>query len=231
MIKAKVRRQFEPLSDFELEAYLCDELSAEARARVEACSASDPALRAYLEQRQQARAQFAVQHPLRTRKSRRALFSMLGLGLAAAAALSVMTVLPEADSGSAPGKVRVKGAAVLQASLSVQRGPQKWVHRPEIQLRADDQLMLTVDTDGPGFVTLLGRDTRGEITVYYDALPTAGGRFVSPTSLTLDSQPGDELWLVVFAPEERAADAYAKGLTGDSLDVRHALFQLRKVAP
>lgn len=239
MIKAKVRRQFEPLSDFEIEAYLCGELSESERARVEACSASEPALRAYLERRQAARARFAQQHPLRlTREPKgirvRMVVSMLGL--AAVAMLGVVAVTPElrapeAEGGSTPAAVRVKGAAALQASLSVQRGQQRWLHRPEIPLRPDDQLMLTLETEGPGYVTLLGRDARGEIAVYYDALPVAGGRFIAPTSLTLDSQPGDELWLAVFSREQRDARAYVAMFARDQpWDLAHSFFPIRKAA-
>ena len=55
-MQVRIQGRFYPLSDYELEAYLCEELEGEARARVEEALARSPELRAYIAQRQAARA-------------------------------------------------------------------------------------------------------------------------------------------------------------------------------
>jgi hypothetical protein len=243
-MKPRVRRRFEPVSDFELEAYLCDELDAIRRAHIERCIASDHELGAYVETRQRSRASFADLHPLqvdalvlrrRERRSVRALFPLLGA--AAAVFLGLTVWWPQERTNpqrlnSSTDTVRVKGQVELRAHLAVKRGQHVWAHRPELRLRAGDQLRLAVDTDAPGYVTLLGRDAHGNVTIYYDALQTSGGRFLAADSLTLDAQAGDELWHVVLSPQRQAAAVYTEKLARSELsDVAHAFFRIQKDPP
>ncbi|HTU63827.1 MAG TPA: hypothetical protein VMF89_35425 [Polyangiales bacterium] len=228
-MKARGPRRFPPFSDFELEAYLCDELSADARARVQRALEQDAALQSYIADRQRARAVFAERYPLQRRRRRwPAALSILGAAAIAAASLLLVLQTPAAP----PDTVRVKGHSELRAALSVRRGEHVWTYRPEQALRAGDQLMLSLDSDVPGYVTLLGRDARGEIAVYFDGLEAPGGRFVAPSSLTLDAALGEELWLVVLSPQRRAAEEYFEQLARDQPpDVPHAYFRLRKEPP
>src|SRR6185312_12853505 len=127
--------------------------------------------------------------------------------------------------------VRVKGDPGVVVQLAVKRGDQVWQHREEVPLRPGDRLMLALNSDA-GYVSLLGRDVAGHITTYYDALPTEGGRFVAPDSLTLDGQAGDELWLVVFSPQPTAAEVYAESWKHDApIAAAHTLIRLRKDTP
>jgi hypothetical protein len=228
-----MKARFAPFSDFELEAYLCDELSTDARARIEAALEHDAVLKGYIADRQRARASFAERHPLKRRPSpgRRRLMTTLSLLAAAAvAAVGVIGVLQ--TPSHPPDTVRVKGHSELRALLSVRRGQQVWTYQPEQALRAGDQLMLSLESDIPGYVTLLGRDARGEIVVYFDGLEAPGGRFVAPSSLTLDAALGEELWLVVLSPQRRAAEEYSDQLARDQPpDVPHRYFRLRKEPP
>jgi len=230
-MKARVARRFEPFSDFELEAYLCDELPPEARARVEAALEQDDVLKGYLSERQRARATFADRYP-RWRQPRRRLLSV-ALAVLGAAALALLVALPNlGPNGEVRDTVRVKGRTELRALLSVKRGQEVWAYKPEQALRAGDQIMLSLDSDSPGYVTLLGRDARGEIAVYFEKLETPGGYFVAPTSLTLDAALGDELWLVVLSTRRRAAQEYFAPLQREGpLDDPHAYFRLRKEQP
>jgi hypothetical protein len=228
-MKARVQRRFEPFSDFELEAYLCDELSAEARARIEAALEHDAVLKGYIAERQRARASFAERHPLKRRR-RRFPMALSLLAAAAVAAVGLAGVLQTPPHP--PDTVRVKGHSELRAVLSVRRGQQIWTYRPEQALRPGDQLMLSLDSDVPGYVTLLGRDARGEVVVYFDSVETPGGRFVAPSSLTLDAALGEELWLVVMSPQRRAAAELSDQLARDQPpDAPHAYFYLRKEPP
>lgn len=226
-----MRARFAPFSDFELEAYLCEELSPDARARIEAAIEHDADLRGYIAERQRSRASFVERHPLQRRPRSRAFPTVLSLVAAAAiAALGLSGVLHTPPQS--PDTVRVKGHSELRAVLSVRRGQQVWTYQPEQALRAGDQLMLSLDSDIPGYVTLLGRDARGEIVVYFDGLEAPGGRFVAPSSLTLDAALGEELWLVVLSPQRRAAEEYSNQLARDQPpDVPHAYFRLRKEPP
>jgi hypothetical protein len=237
VIKPRIRRRFEPLADFELEAYLCDELAPEERARVERAFAEQPELRTYVEGRLAAREAFAAQHPLQLGSARGRSRRRLALGLGAgalAAAAALLLVLP-LDAPAHPVRVdtvRIKGRSPLRAELFVKRGEQVWKFRPELGLRAGDRVRVVIEREQPGYLTLLGRDARGRVSVYYEGIPTAAGRYAVPDSLILDAQEGDEQWLLIVTPEPPAADSYRDGFARAELpEAEHALFMLHKESP
>lgn len=239
-MKPRAQRRFEPFSDFELEAYLCDELPSAARSRIEHTLKRDAALASYIEERRRAKATFAARHPLKLDARplppvpRKLAFAFSVLSAAAVATLGLVVALQTQSSTPRERQdtVRVKGHAELRAQLSVKRGQQVWTYRPEQALRAGDQLMLSLDSDHSGYVTLLGRDAHGENAVYFDKLAAPAGRFVAPTSLTLDAETGEELWLVVWSPQPREAGEYFDELArGEPPDVPHVYFRLRKELP
>lgn len=237
-MKSRIPRRFEPLSDFEIEAYLCGELDAAASGDVEHQAALNAGLRAYIDERQRARAAFAARHPLRIeplppRKRARNLALAFPLLAAAVVLVAVVPWQPTADplQPGAADAVRVKGTPGLAIQLAVKRGDAVWQHREAIPLREGDQLMLALNS-GAGYVSLLGRDAAGRITTYYDALRTEGGRFVAPGSLTLDAQAGDELWLVVVSSQPIAAAVYAASWNrGAPIEAAHTFIRIRKDAP
>jgi hypothetical protein len=58
------------------------------------------------------------------------------------------------------------------------------------------------------------------------------GRFEVPDSLILDSQQGDEQWLLVLAHQPLPASVYAEPFAlGRMPDQPHLLFEIHKEAP
>lgn len=235
-LQVRIRGRFHPLSDFELEAYLCEELDAAGRARVEETLARSQELQAYIDERRAARASFAERHPLSRRRSQRLAAGwklwLAGSALAAAAALlSVSLPTSRRVPGGGLDTVRAKGNT-LQAELYVKRGDAVWVHQPEIAVQPGDALRLQVVSTRAGYLTLLGRDASGRVSVYYDQLVTSGGRFSAPDSLILDAGGGDEEWLLVFDPQARPASDYGQAFAhGELPEAAHAVFRLHRAQP
>lgn len=246
-MERRIPRRFEPLSDFELEAYVCGELSGAALERVERELATNAELRQYLELRQRTREEFVAKHPLQLpaadsgvpprpkTNSRRGVVAAWALGsaLAAAGVLAVVVPHPSRDSevSIARDTVRVKGE-VFRADLYVKRGEQVWKHRPELGLRPGDQLRLQVESSHASYLTLLGRDAHRQIHTYYAGLRTQAGVYTVPDSLMLDSQEGDEQWLLVLSEQPLSADSLVQRFERDELtDLDHVLFTIRKDPP
>jgi hypothetical protein len=208
----------------------------------------DPALHAYLDERQRARAEFAARFPLdlqrlaagTTPPPPRARVLRLRwaapLLVAAVACLVVWSRHHPVDlASSAPvaDTVRVKGGS-LQAELYVNRGVEVWKHRSEIPLEPGDRLRVRVVYPVAGYLTLLGRDARGRVSVYYDSLATSPGQFTVHDSLVLDDDQGGEEWLLLLSDAPHPADDYMRMWRDDAPALRltpHALFVLNKDAP
>jgi hypothetical protein len=252
-MRARVRGRF-AVPDFELEAFLCDDLPPERRAEIERASLADAALSAYLTERGAARARFAAEHPLRSPASeptlaretaalRAARRWLLAAALAAPAlalalwwngARSAATRAPSFATDADPAArdtIRIKGDG-LTAALYVKRGERVFRPQPDERLKAGDRVRLSIETAHAGYLTLLARDERGAVSVYYDRLPVQPGRFTVPDSLLLDDAPGDELWLVLLASEPRNSDEHARAFAaGQVPDAPHVVFTLRKEKP
>jgi hypothetical protein len=127
--------------------------------------------------------------------------------------------------------IRIKGNGLV-AELYVKRGQRVFRPRPDEALAAGDRVRLSVEAPSAGYLSVVGRDGGGAVSVYYDRVPVPRGRFTVPDSLQLDASPGDEVWLVVVAGEPHAADHYARALaTGTPPDGAHALITLHKEEP
>jgi len=250
-MRPRIRGRFAAFPDFELEAYLCEELPAERRAELERAIAADAGLRTYLADRARTRSEFAAAHPLRLElhdararttwlSPRRWLFAA---GVAAPALVLALfwsngsfTATPAGTGApdSAPfarDAIRIKGSG-LAAELYVKRGQRVFRPRPDEALKAGDRVRLSVEAARSGYLSLLARDERGAVSVYYDRLPVQAGRFTAPDSLLLDASPGDELWLVIVASEPRPADQYAHAFAAGHIpDATHVLLTLHKEKP
>ncbi len=119
-------------------------------------------------------------------------------GLAAAAALALVAVLPGGVGNRAKGEGDL-GFYVLRDGV-VHPGDEREDHR------AGDAVQFTVRTTGARTLVLLSVDGGGGLQVWYptsgDApLPVVPGeRRVLPGSITLDDSPGFELFLAFFDP-------------------------------
>jgi len=249
-MRARITGRF-AVADYELEAFLCGELSPERCAEIERATLADPGLRGHLAERSASRARFAVEHPLRlsaipapagalsaARASRRWLLvaalaaPALALALWWSGARSAAT--PSFAAEAAPGArdtVRVKGNG-LAVELHVKRGERVFRPRPDERLRAGDRVRLSVEAARAGYLTLLARDEHGSVSVYYDRLPVQPGHFTVPDSLLLDDSASDEVWLVLLASEPRAGADHARAFAaGRAPGAPHVSFTLRKEKP
>jgi hypothetical protein len=252
-VRTRVQGRFAAFPDFELEAYLCAELPVERRMAVEHERARDAGLGAYLLERERERGKFAAAHPLRfdplavrAEPPARALPRWL-LWAGAAAPAFALALWWTSGASDATGRdassgdrgpaaverdtIRIKGGGIA-AELYVKRGERVFRPRPDEPLKPGDRVRLSVEAASAGYLSVLARDERGAVSVYYDRLPVRPGRFTVPDSLLLDASTSDELWLVVLADEPHAADHYAQAFAaGKPPAAAHALLTLRKEKP
>jgi hypothetical protein len=236
MMRTKVKGRFEPLSDFEIEAYLCGDLAPEEKRRVEATVVASAELQEYIRQRQAERETFFQEHPrlgLRKEPQRTAPVRLLAWAGAAAAILVValfwvLSVIGEQRGTGDPG-IRAMGA--LKATLTVQRDGRTFLYREGVLLREDDRVRLSVESPQSGHLTVLARGPGGTFEVYYNAVKTTLGDYTVPDSLVLDEQLGVEEWFIILAPKGRDPRDYIQMLqSGASLDARATVIRVVKEA-
>ena len=242
-MRDQVRGPFYPVRDIEIEAYLCGELHGAARGRLEAELERNAKLKAYVEDRRREQASFLARHPftlqLPATASQRRDGSVIWGGLLAAVALLALilpgrsrvepelTPWPYAERDT----VRVKGNT-LSADLFVKRGETVFRYRPGTALRAGDRVRISIESPSSGYLSVFGRDARGQVSVYYSALLTTSGRYTVPDSLILDDADGDEQWVLVHAADMQPIDRYVDAFThGRDLNAPHAVIQLHKETP
>ena len=142
-----------------------------------------------------------------------------GAVAAAAAAVVVIAVLPRDTELN-----RTKGGAHL--GFVVQRGGAMRVGATGEVVHPGDTLNYLVTTTKPAYVTVLGRDARGRVTVYVPAARVDAGRDVElPIATRLDGTIGHEEIVAVFCADETAvssADAPPAGCTIDRLAIEKA---------
>lgn len=233
-MRSKVKGRFDPLTDFEIEEYLCGDLSDDAAARVEKAMGESPALKAYIVDRRAEKEAFAVRHPRlpslqpNPRGSLRWAPWFASAAVAAAAVVAVVWV----GDGPVPGSVHrtaIRARGTLKVSLMVKREGRAFVHRAGVPLRPGDQVRLTVEAPSPGFLTVLGQEQAGAVSVYHDGVRTTAGSFTVPGSLVLDDYVGEEAWFIILAPQHLPADEYIQTLrAGEHLAGDVAVLRLLK---
>jgi len=203
----RVRGRFAPLTDLEIERFLCGELEGEAAERIERLAEQNPTLAAYLSERRAQQRAFFEAHPrlavqLPPARRRPPAWSAALAGAAAVLALLVIGLLawPRGGlDGQQSPTIRARGA--LKVELTVRRGDRTFAYNEGVLLRSGDRLRLSLEAPVAGFLTLIGRDQRGRWTVYYDGLATAAGTWTAPDSLVLDDDPHPEQWFAVLSPK------------------------------
>lgn len=204
-MRSSIPSRFHPLSELELERYLCGELSPEQAQVVERLAAEREDLRAHLERRRAEQRAFVLQRPpLRLPRPDRRRFVAWGLGLAAAT-LTFLVVRPVPPSSITPrGRPKV--------TVVVRRGERVFEHQAGMLLRAGDALRFTVESGTGGFLTVLGEDRSGSATLYYDGVEATAGSFTAPGSLVLDADPGPEVFYLVLRAARVDAGAIRSAL-------------------
>ncbi len=206
------------IPDALLERYLAQALEGEPRARVEALLAESAPDRARLEELRADSAAFLIEHgpgPLVARYEAerkppawwRRWPVLLAPALAAAVALGVLW----------PGEdpYTVKGSVVLALHRKV--GETSTRVGPDEPLAPGDAVRFEVRADKDGFVAVLGRDSRGAVTVYHpyggtQAAPYAAGAPLLPTAIELDDAPGAEDLYALHAPSPFALEVAVRAL-------------------
>lgn len=239
-MKDRVSGRFAPLTDLEIEAFLAGEATGEDRRRIEQAAEASLALSDYMQQRKTEMAAYAQAHPAldfdpAQEPGRRAWPAWaLGLstaGVAAAIALVVALFAWPADvqSPGVPNGIQARGS--IKAGLTVQRGERVFQHREGVLLRPGDKLRLSVESSRAGYVTLIGRNQRGGMAVYYDGLQTKAGTWNAPDSLVLDEDLQPERWYVLLSLEPTdAADMQERLRRGEPLGMSSAVLTLEKEA-
>lgn len=211
------------ISNFMLERYAVGELAGAELAAVEAAIAADPTLRERAEAMRKAREQFLVDEPYAAfrvlheqrkvaPRKRFGFWLPTGFALAAAATLALLTTLP--DEGE-----RIKGQGVgLTVALVSTPTPKPLASGAVVH--PGDRLQLAYDAGSYAYIALIGIDGSGAMNVYYPeasevmALRRGDARAPFPFSLTLDTTPGQETMVAVFAeqplPLRRIRDAVRK---------------------
>lgn len=235
-MRTRVKGRFEPLSDFEIEAYLCGDLGPEDTKRVEAAAAESAELRKYIQERQDEREDFFLAHPrLRLPEAPKRVTPqriMVAVASAAIMAAFVVTLVfwaaPD-KGGQIESSIRAMGT--VKATLTVQREGRTFQHREGVLLREGDRVRLSVESPQSGHLTVLARSHGGKFEVYYDALRTTAGDYTVPDSLILDDQVGMEDWFIILAPAGKDPREYVQKLrSGATLDARATVIRVVKEA-
>jgi len=235
-MRTRVKGQFEPLSDFEIEAYLCGDLGSQEQERVEAAIAASPELQEYIRQRQAEREDFFRAHPrleIETEPERIAPVRFLAWAGAAAAVLvaALFVILYAAGDKAMPEDPGIRAMGAVKATLAVQRNGRTFQYREGVLLREGDRVRLSVESPRSGHLTVLARQSGGKFEVYYDALQTTAGEFTVPDSLILDDHVGAEDWFIILAPAGKDPRDYVQKLkSGESLDARATVIRVMKEA-
>lgn len=235
-MRTRVKGRFEPLSDFEIEAYLGGDLATEEKRRVEAAVAASAELQEYIRQRQMEREAFFQEHPrldLRQEPQRIAPVRLLAWVATAAAILLValFVVLSAVGEKRGPGDAGIRAMGALKATLTVQRDGRTFQYREGVLLREGDRVRLSVESPQSGHLTVLARGPGGTFEVYYNAIKTTLGDYTVPDSLILDEQLGAEEWFIILAPKVRDPRDYIQKLqSGASLDARATVIRVVKEA-
>lgn len=235
-MRSRVKGQFEPLSDFEIEAYLCGDLGPQETERVEAAIAASAELQSYIQKRRAEREEFFSAHPrlkIETGPQRVTPVRFLAWAGAAAAVLIValFVVLYAAGNGAVTEDPGIRAMGAVKATLTVQRNERTFQYRDGVLLREGDRVRLSVESPQSGHLTVLARTHGGKFEVYYDALKTTAGEFTVPDSLILDDHVGVEDWFIILAPAGRDPREYVQKLqSGDALDARATVIRVAKEA-
>lgn len=234
-MKDRVIGKYAPLTDLEIEQFLCGELTGDAAERIERQAEKDPALATHLAERRAQQQAFFQAHPrLEVElppERRRWVGWSLGLAGAAAAAVLVVVALfawpMEPGTGSDGPTIRARGA--LKVGLTVRRAERTFAFREGVLLRPGDRVRLSLEATEAGFLTLIGRDQHGRWTIYYDGLPTTAGTWTVPDSLVLDDDPNPEHWYALLTSERIEAKKLLDRLrAGQPLEAAASMLTLTK---
>ena len=235
-MRTRVKGRFEPLSDFEIEAYLCGDLGPGEKERVEAAVTASAELQEYIQQRRAEQEAFLRDHPrLEHAEEPRRIAPMRFLAWAGAAAavlvVSLFVVLYAAEERPGTGDPGIRAMGALKATLTVQRNGRTFQYREGVLLREGDRVRLSVESPQSGHLTVLARGHAGKFEVYYDALRTTAGEYTVPDSLILDDHVGVEDWFIILAPAGKDPREYVQEIqSGEALDARATVIRVLKEA-
>lgn len=233
-MRTRVKGQFEPLSDFDIEAYLCGDLGPQEKERVEAAIAASVELQEYIQRRRTEREEFFSAHPrlnIEIQDRPAPLRVLAWAGAAAAVVVLALFVVFYSGDKPAPGDPGIRAMGAVKATLTVQRNGRTFQYREGVLLREGDRVRLSVESPQSGHLTVVARQGGGKFEVYYDALKTTAGEYTVPDSLILDDYVGVEDWFIILAPAGRDPREYVQKLkSGAPLDARATLIQIMKEA-
>lgn len=237
-MRSKIKGHFEPLTDLEIEEYLCGDAAPSVVARVDDLARGSAELREYLAERRAEQTAFFVQHPVlkvqlpEPARHRRTRWLALGVGaLAGAMALGAMLIVVGGKDAE-PVAWHIQSRGGLKATLAVRREGRVFAHRAGLPLRQGDQVRLSIESPTSGFVTVLGPGKDGELAAYYEAIAVSAGTFAVPDSLVLDDHVGEEEWLVLLTPAPLSArEAIARVERKEPLEASTTVLRIVKEAP
>lgn len=221
MSSPKISRRFASVSELELEEFLCGDASEAVQGKISELARSNSEFAEHVREREAGRAAFQLQHPrLRsaepTPSRRRTWGWTLACSSVVVAAAAIFVVSRPEESVSS--QIRQRGA--VKASLAVRRDGRVFAHGEGVLLRKADQVRLTVESSRGGYLSLLGRDELGIVSIYYDSVPIAAGTATLPGSLVLDDFVGEEKWYVIVTEAQVTAESLAERLrSNDALGV------------
>ena len=209
------------VSRFELERFVCGELSAERRAHIERALAADPALKAVHDDVIAADKAFLIELPPAPFFARHEqapslwtrLLSHWQAGFGAAAAAAAVVVLVVVNTTPADDGNRSKGGPPVvigpRVSFFVKQDGAARVGSAGEELRAGDQIQLAVKDIDKQALVVVGVDGGGAVTVYASESvqgvvskgPLNGPPRVLPASLLLDDSTGPERFFVVYGDD------------------------------
>ncbi len=197
--------RFPGLPAHRLEAYLCGEVDAAERARIEALLAELPEARAFVEERRGDKQAFRERYPFTAIEARlqakpaaaRRWLVWLPVPLMAAAVV-VLLALPEEPT------IRARGG--ISVTLVAKRGERTFEASQGVALLAGDRLRLRLDDPRGGFVQVAALSERGRSSVLYEGA-VGRGATVLPDSWELDAEPVREVLLVLLWDEPPSSGA------------------------
>ena len=222
-MNSKIKGRFDPITDLELEQYLCGDLSKEKCELINNKIKQSQELSDYINDRKADKKAFYMKNPVLKiiKEKKESLFSrffllknIYAVSGAAAAIILLLFIFPlqniDNNIDSKIPNITIKGS--FKAELYVLRNGETFVYNESVPLRKNDRVRLKIESPVSGFLTMIIKDDKNDFTSFYSNLQTTKSTFTVNDSLILDDSTNIEHWFVFLSKKPVSSDVLIEKL-------------------